>query len=299
MITEVLTQRYGKKTTARRLQEYCIARGIEIPNIDGALIRPIYGALHRIAVAPQAPPEVAAAPATSVNSAAEEVWAIIVETRQHANLEFVVGQFCGRLGVRVQLFHGTENESFIHRSSISRLIEQETVILTPLRAASLTESKYNSLFLSKLFWHSVVGRRKVLVFQTDAILCPNSDYHLQDFLTFDYIGARWPNQRPVGMVCHGGNGGLSLRDWEKTTECLERFPAQYWPGGEDGYFAFHIELMGGRVGTPLECAKFATQGDFLARSFGAHKISLLSRADQERFLEYCPESKILLRGAQG
>jgi hypothetical protein len=64
---------------------------------------------------------------------------------------------------------------------------------------------------------------------------------------------------------------------------------ELWSGGEDGYFAFHIELMGGRVGKGRACARFGTQHEFLSRSFGAHTISCLGQPDRAAFLEHCPK----------
>ena len=72
--------------------------------------------------------------------------------------------------------------------------------------------------------------------------------------------------------------------------CLERFSPQDWGGGEDGFFAFHMALMGGQVATLEDAAKFSTQDYFTHRSFAAHAIQLLNEADKLRFLEYCPEA---------
>ena len=113
---------------------------------------------------------------------------------------------------------------------------------------------------------------------------------------FDYIGATWNPRRPVGLVVHGGNGGLSLRDWHASMECLRRFPPGLWPGGEDGYFAFHAEVIGGKVGRPHDCERFATHTRFARMSFGAHQIQSLSDADLARFLRYCPEADFMING---
>ena len=189
---------------------------------------------------------------------------------------------------------GPVNEAFIKDTSISALIEQGKFVLTPLRIKTLSPVQYNSLLLSKFFWNAVIGRQKILVFQTDSILCPKSEYALDDFLKFDYIGSSWRRERPITMIIDGGNGGLSLRDWGKSMKCLNRFPASQWPGGEDGYFAFHIDLITDRVGRPKDCAKFSTQSEFLACSFGAHKFSELDENSLKKFLEYCPEARKIL-----
>jgi hypothetical protein len=54
---------------------------------------------------------------------------------------------------------------------------------------------------------------------------------------------------------------------------------------------FHIELMGARVASTEDSAKFGTQSMFLFPSFGAHRISNLKENDRQAFLDYCIEAK--------
>lgn len=223
------------------------------------------------------------------------VLGVIVETRQHPALEAVVSNFSRTLKIPIQLFHGSGNLEFIMSSAISGLVSEGKVHLVAMQVQDLGARSYNALLMTKGFWNLVGCRNKVLVFQTDAIACEHSLYRLTDFLSFDYIGSKWPRVRPVGLLIDGGNGGLSLRDWKKSYECLQRFPPDSWTGGEDGYFAFHIDLIGGKVGRDADCARFCTQHEFLYKSLGAHKISCLSQADREAFLEYCKEAGVLAR----
>ena len=284
----------GNETTAQRLVRHFKAIDVDRAEVNGEQLKPLYKALSKSAHTafganirlPQLPP--------ASRPVSDKVWGVIVESRKHPSLEYIVNLFSRRLGVGIQLFHSTANESFIKNTSISALIEQGKVVLTSLRFETLSPVQYNALLLSKVFWNAVIGRQKILVFQTDSILCPKSEYALDDFLEFDYIGSKWPRERPISMVIDGGNGGLSLRDWGKSMECLNRFPAKLWPGGEDGYFAFHIDLIADRVGRPKDCAKFSTQSEFLACSFGAHKISELDENSLKKFLEYCPEARKIL-----
>ncbi|KAI4118055.1 MAG: hypothetical protein LQ345_001820 [Seirophora villosa] len=65
-----------------------------------------------------------------------------------------------------------------------------------------------SRFLTTLWLYEKVLQPAewLLVFQTDSILCANSDGNLDDWLDYDWVGAPWsPDSR------YGGNGGLSLR----------------------------------------------------------------------------------------
>ena len=181
------------------------------------------------------------------------VWGVIVETRRHPALAPVVSQFQDRLNIPVQLFHSAENREFVLGSSLQRRIAEGGISLTCLHQSGFSKKDYNALLLSQAFWRALLGRKKVLIFQTDTVLCANSEHSLEEFMGFDYIGATWNPRRPVGLVIHGGNGGLSLRDWHVSMECLRRFSPGLWPGGEDGYFAFHAEVIGGKVGGPHDC----------------------------------------------
>lgn len=100
--------------------------------------------------------------------------------------------------------------------------------------------------------------------------------------------------REIGLRVQGGCGGFSFRNWQACVDTLHRFPAAGWPGGEDSYFAFHMDLVGCRVASADVSARFATQDVFRHRSFGAHQIRQLAPADHIRFLQYCPEVRNVL-----
>ncbi len=121
-------------------------------------------------------------------------------------------------------------------TNISKHVNAGKIHLTQLNTSTLNSNQYNSLLLSKGFWKHLISRRKILIFQTDSIICPNSDFTIEDFTSYDYIGSKWPRVRPVGLIIDGGNGGLSLRDWNLSIDCLNRFPTKKWCGGEDGYY---------------------------------------------------------------
>lgn len=284
-----------KASTAQITARDLIRRGIPREEFSGEHIRHVYASTRKLSsqpdfesingILPDAP-----LTQTDKNSAC----GIIVETRKHADLERVIQNFIENTHIPVQLFHGRSNLDFIMSTAIAEQVDKGNVHLTGLNIDDLSAGRYNALFLSKKFWEHVMGRNKIVVFQTDTILCRDSDYALNDFLSFDYIGSKWPRFRPIGLVIDGGNGGLSIRDWSMTYDCLTRFPSQYWTGGEDGYFAFHIDLMGGKVGKPDECAKFSSHVDFSFKSWGAHQISCLNSKDKKAFIKYCEDAHFLL-----
>ncbi|ABG39715.1 hypothetical protein Patl_1189 [Paraglaciecola sp. T6c] len=220
---------------------------------------------------------------------------VIIETREHPLLEKVVFDFIKITDCRVQLFHSQQNLAFIQSTEIADLVASGKVLLTKLNIHDLSAKSYNAIFLSPIFWNCIASRSKIVVFQTDSLLCPKSKFVLKDFLHFDYIGSWWERKRPIGLTIDGGNGGLSIRDWHLSSECLTRFPPLDWPGGEDGFFAFHMDLLGGRVARGTECAKFSTQYKYLADSFGCHKVSCLNKKSTKQFLKYFPDAKLLLK----
>lgn len=281
------------QSVADRLQR----RGIGRAEISSKHLAHVYRRLNDTAGAPDFSSVKGLLPRHSPAGVAFDgsVLGVIVETRRHPALEHVVLNFSRTLRIPIQLFHGTENRDFIMSSAVSALVTEGKVRLFQLEADDLDASKYNALFMTRDFWTLIESRDKVLVFQTDAIACERSDYTLSDFLSFDYIGSKWLRERPVGLVIDGGNGGLSLRDWKKSYECLIRFPPECWKGGEDGYFAFHIDLIGGKVGKETDCLRFSTQREFLYKSLGAHKITALDQASRAAFLEYCKEAEPLVR----
>jgi hypothetical protein len=71
--------------------------------------------------------------------------------------------------------------------------------------------------------------------------------------------------------------------------CLERFDPRRWKGGEDGYFAFHLPLVGGKVASDEDCARFCTQFSFTERSFAIHQPTRLPMQEKLRLLMYCPQ----------
>ncbi len=294
MITELQNHLAVGESTAGAIARYFKKRGVLRNDISGDDMEPFYREMNQTSDAAIHLDGISITYPALENINCAPTWGVIVETRAHPSLEFVVNQFSNNLNIGIQIFHGSQNKQFIKKTTIRRLIDNGRVQLTNLGIGELTRRQYNALLLTQDFWRAVHGRKKILVFQTDALLCSKSAYRLDDFREFDYIGSKWKRNRPVGIVIDGGNGGLSLRDWNLTLKCLQRFPANLWPGGEDAYFAFHFDLVGGNVAREQDSARFSTQIDFIYESFGGHKIQNLDKLSLQQFLYYCPEAQLTL-----
>lgn len=260
-----------KMGDAAPLRTALVAANNNIANKD---VRNALEAVYsRVRQVPDAPDLAAAAgicPAPSSDALLHGLIGLIVETRRHRNLPFVVRQVVNRCNVPVQLVHGSNNAAFV-QLHLADLIATGQVLPTMLATERLNGSTYNGLFLSRAFWEVIRGRGKVFIFQTDSMLCRNSAHKLADFLDFDFIGSRRPRVVGCGLAFHGGNGGFSLRDWKRSTLALDRFEPERWPAGEDAFFPLFMEADGGRVARGEDSDRFCGQRWFEKGCLGLHK----------------------------
>ena len=206
---------------------------------------------------------------------------VIIEPRDHQFLNYVVLNIINELpNVRpIHIFHGN---NYQFDDQIKSMIENGSIILHQLAKNNLTASSYSKLMTSLEFWFQF-KTDKILVFQTDSIVCKNSNrYQLERFLSFDYIGA------PLGHIQHG-NGGFSIRDRRLSEQCstLGGYDIKW----EDTYFAACIRLHGGKMAGKKEQERFATQQYLNNRSFGAHQVNWGLRksvTDLNEFRKTCP-----------
>lgn len=126
---------------------------------------------------------------------------------------------------------------------------------------------YNDLMLNVNFYLRFIKYRYMLICQTDAYILGNYQDLLYYVKTgYSYYGAPWvepmtgrylyfkrkylflqksnlvyDSLQNLVVQCYVGNGGLSLRDIDKTIKLLlsKWFVAKIWGVNEDGFFAYH------------------------------------------------------------
>ena len=139
--------------------------------------------------------------------------ALIIETREHEALPFVIDSVMNQLDDdwKLQIFHGTGNANYVKRITNRKYFDR--TITTNLGFDSLPQwPESNDLMVTEALWEQCEGDT-ILYFEADSMICPNSNYKISDFEHFDYIGGYWGNteypldtEYPVVM-----NGGLSIR----------------------------------------------------------------------------------------
>lgn len=149
---------------------------------------------------------------------------------------------------------------------------------------------YNRLLMSDSLYDLIGNATQLLVFQSDSLPCINSEYNLSDFSSFDYIGGQRSTSRRSGLYTNGGTGGFSLRNLRLSKLCLKLFGNSNWSKGEDGFFAFFMESLGGKVANHKEQGMFCSQFNKMnAGTFAVHKLAEPIDLETRLLIEkYCP-----------
>ena len=213
-----------------------------------------------------------------------EFGGVIVETRPIKQLLFVINNYFEKINFPLLIFTSKNTANYV-LSNLMEHFDRNLMIIAEINADNLSPNEYNKILLDKDFW-SLIPFKRALFFQTDSLICKDSKYKIEDFFEFDYIGSAWDHNRPINLRIDGGSGGFSLRNVDLSKMAIQKFGINHWPGGEDGYFAFHFEFLKGKVAKFDECIKFSTQEFFLDNSFGCHRVELLKQEYKEKFFKY-------------
>ena len=207
----------------------------------------------------------------SVGSGRFQVVAAIVETRSNVSrLRLSILETAHILRLPIVIFCAAKNlQEILEICSELKSISYKVVVICE---DILCNAEYNQLLMSLSFWNQLPSAEKLLVFQADSLPCENSNYEINDFMLFDYIGGEWNNQRPCGIVIEGGIGGFSLRDISLSKYIIILSEGFYWPFGEDGFFAFFTDLLGGKVANTFDQRRFCSQHIFHSGCFAIHKL---------------------------
>jgi len=233
---------------------------------------------------------------------------VIVEPRKHELLKYVCENFDKNMckSWDLYVFHGKSHGSFAEEATEDIRQGGRKVFLMPLDTDNLTAGEYNRLLKRLDFWDRVKAE-DILVFQTDAVLCGNSDHKIREFTKYDYVGCS-NNKNTIGDLGNNwgtdkngdwsddttknlsfyGIGGLSFRKNSFQKKCIRDYPNINPEYGEDVFFSGCLEKSQNKPRDVSTTRNFCTQNVFYSRSFGAHKISVLKDDQRAAFFEFCP-----------
>jgi len=193
-----------------------------------------------------------------------------------------------------QIYHGTKNKECLKH--FEPLIREGKIELFDLGVENLTIMGYCKILCSVEFWNSLRSE-KVLIFQTDSITCRKSNYDIEEFLDYDYVGAPLPVHVNLGLrflfllrgwniKCDFYNGGLSLRDKSLSIRVIEKYP---WDEKtpEDVWFCAFMDRLGGKLCDYETAKRFSYEAisNFDVVPWGLHK----PRKNKDLLERYCPE----------
>lgn len=213
----------------------------------------------------------------------------------------------------VQIFYtgkGQSQNGVDINLGLKRMIDRGDIILTTIpEEISAVKRKQFEVWTERWIWENMVAD-KVMTFGGSASICGNSPKTLEDFLHFDYIGAPWRVAKGSG-----GDGGISVRtrqamldviDYELSKSGNEEDRAvayKNW-GQEDVFFVTRLLELNKkkrgshapyRIATLNETMSFAAIDKYASLDVFAASGILggISNTDREKFLQFCPELKML------
>jgi hypothetical protein len=195
-----------------------------------------------------------------------ECTAVIIETREHKALPFVLQNFLENLSDEWTfiIFCGNLNKTFC--IDLVRNLPQyaKRIRIVNMGIDTLTPSEYSTILTTSRAFYNEIKTEQFLMFQTDSMIFPRYKDKIQNFFHFDYVGAPWDNERYGGV----GNGGLSLRKKSKMLEIMDT--VEYCGEPEDVYFCNNVLVPLYRP-TREQAIHFSFEQTFFPQSFGCHR----------------------------
>ncbi|KAK4231215.1 hypothetical protein QBC38DRAFT_467170 [Podospora fimiseda] len=225
--------------------------------------------------------------------------AVLIETSLSPQLVPILMHFSAVLGPHWNLTLYTSAESWTEHPKSApflRLLASGQLSVRYLPDdVHFTNSASVSKFLAEPWlWEDLADSHRILMFQLDSIICANSDFSVDDFLKWDFIGA--PIASRYGQ---GYNGGLSLRNPRLFLEIIkETGGMQGKVEFEDQWFFKQAKKLDAERGVMLpnadEAKKFSVETIYYERPFGYHQPMRWQKDNMTDIESWCPEVRMLI-----
>ncbi|KAK3945033.1 hypothetical protein QBC46DRAFT_132181 [Diplogelasinospora grovesii] len=159
----------------------------------------------------------------------------------------------------------------------------------------LKNSASVSQFLAKPWlWEQVQEAHRILLFQTDSIICSKSPIAVEDFFEYDFVGA--PIAQQYG---EGYNGGLSIRNPKLFLNITKE--VDFVTSGSEFEDQWFYQEAKARVASqrvklaPVDVAKtFSVETIYYEKPLGYHQPERWNAGRMPEIEEWCPEVKMLV-----
>lgn len=220
--------------------------------------------------------------------------AVIIESSMIPTLIPVMLHFAAVLGPAWGMVLFTLKENWVEPLSapFQRLQDEGRVEVRFLpEGTKLSDSGSVSHFLtSPWMWDQVSDAKRVLLFQSDSILCTRSEEKVEDYFKYDLVGAPIAEQYGQGF-----NGGLSLRNprvFLNITRSVDFFSSGH--EFEDQYFYAELKKAGAELPTVEAAMAFAVETIYYETPLGYHQPQRWQADRMPNIEEWCPEVKMLI-----
>lgn len=220
--------------------------------------------------------------------------AVIIETDMISNLIPIMLHFATVLGPAWGMILFTLQDRWVEPLSpaFQRFVEAGRIEVRFLPAdTQLSSSQAVSRFLaSPWLWEQVQLAKRVLLFQSDSILCSKAEASVEDYFRYDLVGA--PIAEQYGQ---GYNGGLSLRNPRIFLEIAKG--VDFATSGhefEDQFFYSELQKRGASMPGVDMAKTFSVETVYYETPLGYHQPQRWQSARMEEIEEWCPEVKMLI-----
>ncbi|KAK0738369.1 hypothetical protein B0T18DRAFT_245491 [Schizothecium vesticola] len=186
--------------------------------------------------------------------------------------------------------YSTQYQQVIGKLDLMVLPEPWKIDTKELVWRTLTDSRFYDEFLPGVEW--------LLKYESDSIMCANSEKSLNDWLDWSWVGApkTWDDR-------FFGSGGLSLRRMSIIRQVLE-FQARYNDTDpEDKWFGTRVELLPGAKVPPDLMHALAVEDVYFEKPMGFHIRNggsflpvqvWLDPNRRQAIFDYCPELALIM-----
>ncbi|EPS40722.1 hypothetical protein H072_5411 [Dactylellina haptotyla CBS 200.50] len=232
--------------------------------------------------------------------------ALLIENRVQPHLTPLLLHFMAVVPPEWPFMFMGSNESIAHINKSAPIREYErngklTMKLLPENMTVGSQEELSKTMTNAWFYSQLLPAEWLFIFQTDSIICANSNVTLNDWIEKDYswVGASWGENTK-----YGGNGGFSLRRISHLLRVLSHQNRQDHEALEDWWLTDRLGHMpDAKMANGTEEVAFSVEKVPYETPLGYHtgwggKLLMApvwkEKSQRDQIFEYCPEIKILM-----
>jgi len=219
--------------------------------------------------------------------------AVIIETDVFPALIPIMTHFAAVLGSSWGIILYTLEANWVEPTSwqYTRLRQEGRLEVRFLPSnTTMAESRHVSEFLTRPWlWEQLADLQRVLIFQSDSMICSNSAQRMEDWLQWDMVGAPIDPNTPF----RGYNGGLSIRNPRAILNITQTVDfAKSDIRDEDRFFFAELEKVGALLPTINEAMPFSVETIYYEKPLGYHQYNRWLSHKAPEIEQWCPEVKL-------